>query len=76
MQAAVAERAAKDGVGVSEVVNRLLEREIATRTEEDRQTRQALTRQHSRESELVNRAEAVCRLLEAGALAIYLAANR
>jgi hypothetical protein len=30
VQAFVAERAAKDGVGVSEVVNRLLEREIAT----------------------------------------------
>ena len=29
VQAAIAERAAKDGVGVSEVVNRLLEREIA-----------------------------------------------
>jgi hypothetical protein len=30
VQAAVAARAAKDGVGVSEIVNRLLEREIAT----------------------------------------------
>jgi hypothetical protein len=30
VQAFVAERAAKDGVGVSEIVNRLLKREIAT----------------------------------------------
>ncbi len=30
VQAAVAERAAKDGLGVSETVNRLLERAIAT----------------------------------------------
>ncbi len=51
VQAFVAERAAKDGTGVSEVVNRMLEREIAV--EPDKEKKASSAREAKRGAELV-----------------------